>query len=113
MLFKSAPRFWEKSSFVKEPIRALIDRLISTALLPLAWLFGLLIWLKQILIDTGITQALGMHVPRRYPSLLWEIFGWGVQAKPLLSSLLQMPYSKRDTSQGLLAVAINRMDKVT
>ena len=29
MLFKSAPRFWEKSSFAKEPIRALIDRLIS------------------------------------------------------------------------------------
>jgi tetraacyldisaccharide 4'-kinase len=61
MLFKSAPRFWEKSSFAKEPIRSLIDRLISAILLPLAWLFGLLVWLKQILTDTGITQTLGMH----------------------------------------------------
>jgi hypothetical protein len=70
MLFKSAPRFWEKSSFVKEPIRALIDRLISTALLPLAWLFGLLVWLKQILIDTGITQALGMHRAAPVPLII-------------------------------------------
>ncbi|NBV72220.1 MAG: tetraacyldisaccharide 4'-kinase [Burkholderiaceae bacterium] len=70
MLFKSAPRFWEKSSFAKEPIRALIDRLISVILLPLAWLFGLMIWLKQILIDTGITQALGMHRAALVPLII-------------------------------------------
>ena len=70
MLFKSAPRFWEKSSFAKEPIRALIDRLISAALLPLAWLYGLMVWLKQILIDTGITQALGMHRAALVPLII-------------------------------------------
>jgi len=70
MLFKSAPRFWEKSSFAKEPIRALIDRLISAILLPLAWLYGLTIWLKQILIDTGITQALGMHRAALVPLII-------------------------------------------
>jgi tetraacyldisaccharide 4'-kinase len=70
MLFKSAPRFWEKSSFAKEPIRALIDRLISAILLPLAWLYGLTIWLKQILIDTGITQTLGMHRAALVPLII-------------------------------------------
>ncbi len=70
MLFKSAPRFWEKSSFAKEPIRALIDRLISAILLPLAWLYGLTIWLKQILIDTGIAQTLGMHRAALVPLII-------------------------------------------
>jgi len=70
MLFKSAPRFWEKSSFAKEPIRALIDRLISAILLPLAWLYGLTIWLKQILIDTGITQTLGMYRAALVPLII-------------------------------------------
>ena len=28
MLFKSAPRFWEKTPFSQSPIRALVDRLI-------------------------------------------------------------------------------------
>ena len=70
MLFKSSPRFWEKSSFAKEPIRALIDRLISAALLPLAWLYGLMVWLKQILIDTGITQTLGMHRAALVPLII-------------------------------------------
>ncbi|MEY3815240.1 MAG: hypothetical protein RJA18_1707 [Pseudomonadota bacterium] len=70
MLFKSAPRFWEKSSFAKEPIRSLIDRLISAILLPLAWLFGLLVWLKQILTDTGITQTLGMHRAAPVPLII-------------------------------------------
>ena len=70
MLFKSAPRFWEKSSFAKEPIRSLIDRLISAILLPLAWVYGLLVWLKQILIDTGITQTLGMHRAAPVPLII-------------------------------------------
>jgi tetraacyldisaccharide 4'-kinase len=70
MLFKSSPRFWEKSSFAKEPIRALIDHLISAILLPLAWVYGLLVWLKQILIDTGITQTLGMHRAAPIPLII-------------------------------------------
>ena len=70
MLFKSAPRFWEKSSFAKEPIRSLIDRLISAILLPLAWVYGLLVWLKQILTDTGITQTLGMHRAAPVPLII-------------------------------------------
>jgi tetraacyldisaccharide 4'-kinase len=70
MLFKSAPRFWEKSSFAKEPIRALIDHLISAILLPLAWVYGLLVWLKQILTDTGITQTLRMHRAAPVPLII-------------------------------------------
>ncbi len=70
MLFKSSPRFWEKSSFAKEPIRALIDHLISAILSPLAWVYGLLVWLKQILIDTGITQTLGMHRAAPIPLII-------------------------------------------
>lgn len=112
MLFKSAPRFWEKSSFAKAPLSYLINMLISTALLPLAWLYGLLIWLKQILIDTGITQALRMHRAAPVPLIIVGNIRVGVQAKPLLLSLLPMPYSRRDSDPGLLAVAINPMDKV-
>ena len=70
MLFKSAPRFWEKSSFTQSPLSYLISMLVSTTLLPLAWLYGLIVWLKQILIDTGITQTLGMHRAAPVPLII-------------------------------------------
>ena len=44
--------------------------LISTTLLPLAWLYGLMVWLKQILIDTGITQTLGIHRAAPVPVII-------------------------------------------
>jgi len=70
MLFKSAPRFWEKSSYTQAPLSYLISMLISTTLLPFAWLYGLIVWLKQILIDTGITQTLGMHRAAPVPLII-------------------------------------------
>ena len=70
MLFKSAPRFWEKSSLTQAPLSYLISMLVSTTLLPLAWLYGLIVWLKQILIDTGITQTLGMHRAAPVPLII-------------------------------------------
>jgi len=61
MLFKTAPRFWEKSSFSQSPLRTLLDRLISIALLPLAWIYCFIIWIKQLILDSGLLQSLGIH----------------------------------------------------
>ncbi len=61
MLFKTSPRFWEKSSFSQSPIRAFTDRLISIALLPFSWIYGLIIWIKQLVLDSSLLQSLGIH----------------------------------------------------
>ena len=70
MLFKTAPRFWEKTSLTKEPFRALFDRLISVILLPLSWIYGLLVWLKQMVVDSGIMQTLGIYRPAPVPLII-------------------------------------------
>lgn len=70
MIFKTAPRFWEKTSFAKEPIRALMNRLISAILLPLSWIYGLFVWLKQTVIDSGMLQTLGIHRSAPVPLII-------------------------------------------
>ena len=70
MLFKTAPRFWEKSSFSQSPLRTLLDRLISIALLPLSWIYGFIIWIKQLVMDTGVMQALGIYRPAPVPVII-------------------------------------------
>ena len=70
MLFKTAPRFWEKSSFSQSPIRALIDRLMSIILLPLAWLYGLVIWIKQLIVDSGLLHTLGIYRAAPVPIII-------------------------------------------
>ena len=70
MLFKTAPRFWEKISLSQSPIRALIDRLISLVLLPLAWLYGLAIWIKQLIVDSGLLLALGIYRAAPVPIII-------------------------------------------
>ena len=70
MLFKTAPRFWEKSSFSQSPIRALIDRFISLVLLPLAWLYGLVVWIKQLIVDSGLLHTLGIYRAAPVPIII-------------------------------------------
>ncbi|BEI36539.1 tetraacyldisaccharide 4'-kinase [Polynucleobacter sp. HIN7] len=70
MLFKTAPRFWEKSSFSQSPIRALVDRLISLVLLPLAWLYGLVVWIKQLIVDSGLLHTLGIYRAAPVPIII-------------------------------------------
>ena len=70
MFFKTAPRFWEKSSFSQSPLRTLLDRLISIALLPLSWIYGFIIWIKQLVMDTGVMQALGIYRPAPVPVII-------------------------------------------
>jgi len=70
MLFKTSPRFWEKSSFSQSPIRALINRLISIVLLPLAWLYGLVVWIKQLIVDSGLLHILGIYLAAPVPIII-------------------------------------------
>jgi len=95
MLFKTAPRFWEKVSFTKEPVRALIDRLISAILLPLAWIYGLVVWLKQIVIDSGMMQTLGIHRPAPVPLIIvGNIRVGGTGKTPLVIALANALYEQ-------------------
>ena len=61
MLFKTSPRFWEKSSFSQSPIRAIVDRFVSVVLLPFAWIYGLMVWIKQLIVDSGLLHTLGIY----------------------------------------------------
>ena len=70
MLFKSAPRFWEKVSFSQSPIQALLGRTISVLLLPLSWIYGLIVWLKQSIIDSGIATLFKIHQPVPVPIII-------------------------------------------
>ena len=70
MLFKSAPRFWEKSSFSQSPIRALVDRSISIGLLPLAWIYGLMVWIKQLIVDSGLLHTLAIYRAAPVPIII-------------------------------------------
>ena len=70
MLFKSAPRFWEKVSFSQSPVQALLGRTISLFLLPLSWIYGLIIWLKQSIIDSGIPTLFNIHQPVPVPIII-------------------------------------------
>jgi tetraacyldisaccharide 4'-kinase len=70
MLFKTAPRFWEKPSFSQSPVRALGDRLISVVLLPLAWLYGLVVWIKQLIVDSGLLHTLGIYRAAPVPIII-------------------------------------------
>jgi tetraacyldisaccharide 4'-kinase len=70
MLFKTAPRFWEKSSFSQSPLRTLLDRFISITLLPLSWVYGLIIWIKQLVLDCGLLQSLGIHRAAPVPVII-------------------------------------------
>lgn len=70
MFFKTAPRFWEKCSFSQEPVRYLAYTLMSIALLPFAWIYGLLVWVKQIVIDTGLMQMLGLFQAAPVPIII-------------------------------------------
>jgi tetraacyldisaccharide 4'-kinase len=70
MLFKTSPRFWEKSSFSQSPLRTLLDRFISITLLPLSWVYGLIIWIKQLVLDSGLLQSLGIHRAAPVPFII-------------------------------------------
>jgi tetraacyldisaccharide 4'-kinase len=70
MLFKTSPRFWEKSSFSQSPLRTLLDRLISITLLPLSWIYGFIIWIKQLALDSGLLQSLGIYRATPVPVII-------------------------------------------
>ena len=70
MLFKTAPRFWEKSSFSQSPIRAIVDRFVSVVLLPFAWIYGLIVWIKQLIVDSGLLHTLGIYRAAPVPIII-------------------------------------------
>jgi tetraacyldisaccharide 4'-kinase len=70
MLFKTAPRFWEKSSFSQSPIRAIVDRFVSVVLLPFAWIYGLVVWIKQLIVDSGLLHTLGIYRAAPVPIII-------------------------------------------
>ena len=70
MLFKTAPRFWEKSSFSQSPIRAIVDRFVSVVLLPFAWIYGLVVWIKQLIADSGLLHTLGIYRATPVPIII-------------------------------------------
>jgi tetraacyldisaccharide 4'-kinase len=70
MLFKTSPRFWEKSSFSQSPIRSLINRSSSIVLLPLAWLYSLVVWIKQLIVDSGLLHTLGIYRAAPVPIII-------------------------------------------
>ncbi|QWD76363.1 tetraacyldisaccharide 4'-kinase [Polynucleobacter sp. MWH-UH24A] len=70
MLFKTSPRFWEKSSFSQSPIRAIVDRFVSVVLLPFAWIFGLMVWIKQLIVDSSLLHTLGIYRAAPVPIII-------------------------------------------
>ena len=70
MLFKTSPRFWEKSSFSQSPIRAIVDRFVSVVLLPFAWIYGLMVWIKQLIVDSSLLHTLGIYRAAPVPIII-------------------------------------------
>uniref|UniRef100_UPI00336577BE tetraacyldisaccharide 4'-kinase n=1 Tax=unclassified Polynucleobacter TaxID=2640945 RepID=UPI00336577BE len=51
-------------------MRALIDRFISLVLLPLAWLYGLVVWIKQLIVDSGLLHTLRIYRAAPVPIII-------------------------------------------
>jgi tetraacyldisaccharide 4'-kinase len=103
MLFKSAPRFWEKVSFSQSPIQALLGRTISLFLLPLSWIYGLIIWLKQSIIDSGIPTLFKIHQPVPVPIIIVGNIRVGGTGKTPLVIALANELVRRGIKPGVIS----------
>ncbi|NBP19508.1 MAG: tetraacyldisaccharide 4'-kinase [Burkholderiaceae bacterium] len=51
-------------------MRAIVDRFVSVVLLPFAWIYGLVVWIKQLIVDSGLLHTLGIYRAAPVPIII-------------------------------------------